>query len=399
MASYSNFSAVIWLNILAVFLITCGFMMSSFFTLFLHGRGIAINTIAYILAVGGIGAMSGSYLSGILITKKPARRCNFIQVALLGFAAIIATFPCVHSLNLYFALNCAANFCYGLFRPINQSFLFTHAAPADHPRVMALYRVAYNLGLAVATCTGGFLAAIDFSWMFLFSSFMCLSGAAVYYFSRQRLQIPPPIHYAATKHPSAKMAPASAFSKRAYIYLCLLFFIYNLLFFQTNSTYGLYLQQVYQLNLQQFGLLFVLNFLLIILVEVPLMARLKHSSQTYLAMYGSVFMGLGLCILPFSHSYAIAWLSVLLWSCGEILATSPFFVLALRFANPKATGLYLGIFQSILSLALIFAPIGGSILYSYQQSYFLWLICGIIPLLMIWGFLRLQSYERKPSSC
>ena len=64
-------------------------------------------------------------------------------------------------------------------------------------------------------------------------------------------------------------------------------------------------------------------------------------------MWGSLFLGLGMFILPFGNTMWFAALSVLLWSIGEILASSPFFVLAYRYAVPTSKHFYVGIFHSV----------------------------------------------------
>jgi MFS family permease len=390
--SYRNFSLAIWINVLAVFLIAFGFMMSSFFTLFLHNKGISTREIGLILACGGIGAMLGSYMSGLVILRlSPVR---VAQISMLGFSLVTAAFPLVNNLTLFFFLSFMGNFCSGIFQPANNLILFSHAETSEHTRVMGLNRVAYNLGLAFATSIGGFLASIHFSLFFIFSAIMSFIGALILFCFNQLLTAKPPQSIEITA-PILKQAKENFFTNYGFLLLCLLFLFYNLLFFQTNITYGLYLMQMYHMNMHDFGLLFTINFLMIVFFEVPLMTYLKKINQIFLAMWGSFFVGMGLIILPFSHSYLVAIASVILWSTGEILATSPFFVLATHFAPKNAQGFYLGLFQSTLALALILAPLLGGFFYPFHRGYFLWLGCGIISLLMIFGFLSLKRYEIK----
>lgn len=395
--NYQNFSTATWINIFTVWVGAFGMMMNSFFTLFLNKKGIPVQTIGLILACGGIGSMVGSYGSGIISAKvSPVR---LAQTALLIFSFATVCFPLVHTTLIFFFLTFAACFCGGFFRTANNLILFAHTEDVDHPRVMALNRVANNLGLACATTIGGFLASIQFSLFFIFSALMSLLSALILFKFNTLLTT-----YPTSETPNNILASAAKHSfhefcrNHAYLLLCVLFLLFNLLLCQIDMSYGLYLTQAYHISLRLFGFLFMINFLLIVLLEVPLMTYFKKANQVSLVLWGSFLVGMGLFILPFSHHYAIAMCSVLLWSMGEILATSPFLVLSLRLAHPHAQSFYVGFFQSIYSLGLILAPLLGGLIYPLQRGKVLWHSCGILSLFMIFGFLYLHYLIKKRGS-
>lgn len=395
--NYQNFSTATWINIFTVWVVAFGMMMNSFFTLFLNKKGMPVQTIGLILACGGIGSMLGSYSSGIIASKvNPVR---LAQIALLTFSFATICFPLVHTTLIFFFLTFAACFCGGFFRTANNLILFAHTEDVDHPRVMALNRVANNLGLACATTIGGFLASIQFSLFFIFSAIMSLLSALILFKFHALLTTCPTSKTLSSKALSGTKHSFHAFlTNHAYLLLCILFLLFNLLLCQIDMSYGLYLTQTYHISLRLFGLLFMINFLLIAFLEVPLMTYFKKANQVSLVLSGSFLVGMGLFILPFSHHYAIAMCSVLLWSMGEILATSPFLVLSLRLAHPRARSFYVGFFQSIYSLGLVLAPLLGGLIYPMQQGRVLWQSCGILSFFMIFGFLYLQYLIKKRSN-
>jgi predicted MFS family arabinose efflux permease len=391
--TYQNFSTATWINILAVFVMSFGLMMSSIFTLFLNQKGIGIREIGWIIATGGLGGVIGSYLYGIV--AKYSSPTRIAQLSVFLFALTMMAFPFSQHISLFFVLLFLSNFWLGFFRPANNIMLFANSSPADHLRVMALNRVAFNLGLAFATMIGTALAAINFNLFFIFSAIMSVLATILLLVYNTLLSTSEVSQNAAETNSNELKIQAHSFSRYAFILLCLLFFGYNLIFNQLRITYSLFLTQSYFLSLHSIGLLFMLNFLLIVFVEVPLMARLKMANQLLLVMWGSIFVGLGLVILPFGGGFGVAIISVFLWSIGEILASSAFFVLASRLSNPHAKHFYMGVFHSIFSIALVLAPLAGSILYPMYHGYVLWISCGIISTLMTSGFIYLKQQQKR----
>ena len=391
--TYKNFSKATWINILAVFIMSFGLMMSSIFTLFLNQKGVSIREIAWIIATGGVGGILGSYLCGSIAKRVSPTR--IAQLSVLAFAILMLIYPLIKNMSLFFILLFLANFFLGLFRPANNLMLFAHAPAAEHTRVMALNRVAFNLGLAFATSIGAFLAAINFNWFFIFSAVMALLAAIVLFAYNALLHVDINQDINAKEKLNTTNSWRMFLRQHSFIFLSLLFFCFYLMFNQTRITYSLFLTDDYHLNLRHIGLLFMINFLLVVFFEVPLMTRLRHANQISLTLWGSVFVGLGMFMLPFGHGLSWAAWSVLLWSIGEVLATSPFFVLAYRFAAPDNKAFYVGIFHSVFSASLVLAPLAGGFLYPIYHGYLLWISCGIMTVMIVLGFLYLKRQQAK----
>lgn len=390
--TYRNFSKATWINILAVFIMSFGLMMSSIFTLFLNSKGINITIIAWIIAIGGGGGIIGSYLAGYLAKYLDLTRIAQFSLFMFGVTTLLFTF--IKNVNLFFIIYFLSNLFNGLFRPANNLMLFARTEETEHPRVMALYRVAFNLGLAFATSIGSFLATIHFYWFFIFSASMAILGSIILFSFHSLLTVKYVTTIKKNQENKAKNSWELFFKQYSFLILCLLFFGSSLIFNQTRITYSLFLTEDYHLNLQQIGWLFMINFLLIVFIEVPLMTRLKKANQISLTMWGSIFIGLGMVILPFGNSLEFAACSVLLWSIGEILTASPFFVLAYRFAPEDGKSFYVAVFHSIFSTGLVLAPLVGGFLYPLYHGYLLWISCGFITTFMMLGFWYLKHKEK-----
>ncbi len=396
---YRGFAPAVWINIIGVFIATSGLVINTFFTLFLvNDRNIGLYSLGIILATGGLGAVIGSYVSGYLCDRmNPAK---IAPLGLLGFALFVVFFPFTYSVILLILLNFTTNLFLAIFRPSNFMIIFANCDVADRTRVMALYRVAYNLGISFGATLGGLLASISFILLFSFSSVM--SFAAIAMMLKYYPLLAKKIYHkemCASGKSFRQLSILTDFSKnKAFLMLSLLFLLYNVIFAQVRSTYAIYLNHIYHISLRNLGLLMLINFLLIVFFEVPMMNIFKHYKLLYLCLYGTLFLGLSYFILPFGTGCLFAATSIFGWTISEILATSPFISLALQYANPQAPALYVGIFQSISSLAMILAPSLGTFIYGFHNGDLIWYGSGIITLLMMFGFYYLLKLEHASTS-
>jgi predicted MFS family arabinose efflux permease len=396
---YRGFAPAVWINIIGVFIATSGLVLNTFFTLFLvNDRGIGLHELGLILATGGLGAVVGSYLSGYLCDRiNPAK---IAILGLFGFALFVVFFPFTRPVVLLVLLNFTTNLFLAIFRPANFMIIFANCEEADRTRVMAFYRVAYNLGISFGATLGGLLASISFTLLFCFSSVM--SVVAIFMMLKYYPLLASKVYrkeVCASGQPFKQLSILTDFSaNKAFLMLCLLFLLYNIIFAQVRSTYAIYLNHVYHIGLRDLGLLMLINFLLIVFFEVPMMNVLKNYKLLHLCLYGTLLLGLSYFILPFGTGYFFAAASIFGWTTSEILATSPFLSLAFQYANPQAPAVYVGIFQSISSLAMIVAPSLGTLIYGFHNGDVIWYGSGIITLLMIFGFRYLLKHQHATTA-
>lgn len=385
---YKGFNKAVWLNVFAVFINTFGFITGSFFALYLvNEKGFTIPTASIFMSLGAIGSIVGAYIGGRLADRHSP--VKLAQLSLFLFALGMLSFPFINIPSCIFLMLIFVNVVYSAFRPVNNIILLAHSSVVDRPRVMGMYRMAFNLGLAFSMAIGGFLAERNFSFYFFFAGTMSLIATSLFVKFQDSMQIPPSWH-PAIEEGAKKFSFWQIFQDRRFMRLCLLYLGYCLIYFQVRMTFALYMTETYHLSLMVFGYLYVINFLMVVLLEVPFMDILKRHHQINVCMWGIVFIAFGLGILPLGHGALFAAFSVFLWSLGEIFTSSPFYVLVMEYANPQAKGTYLGFFQSVMSVGSILFPIIGGFLYSIDQGKVLWFGCFFASFVLIWGFMRLK---------
>ncbi len=387
---YRGFNQAIWLNIFAAFVNTLGFIPGTFMALYLvHVKHFSVHETAILLSLCSAASMIGAAWGGMLGDRySPVKLCGW-SLLLLGIAT--ALFPFSNGTVLVLIAAALLYFIYSVFRPLNNIILMAHSTVTDRPRVMGFYRMAFNLGLSVSMVVGGFLADHDFAWYFYFSGLMSLLAAGCFSRFQGMMAIPASWHRA--KEGDIKLAKLHIFKNKPFMWLSLIYLGYCLIYYQVRMTFGFYMTGHYHLRFSTFGMLYVINMLMIVVLEVPLMSRLKHQNQIKVCMVGMVFIAIGLGMLPLYSSLIFAIFSVMLWSLGEILTSSPFYALVMDYANPRAKGAYLGFFQSLMSAGGILAQALGGFLYTIADGKLLWFSCFFGSLILMIAFMHLLKMD------
>jgi hypothetical protein len=164
-------------------------------------------------------------------------------------------------------------------------------------------------------------------------------------------------------------------------------------FFQFGSTYPLYLVDHYRLTPPLVGLMFTVNTLCIVMLEMLLVDYIKHWPLLPTIGVGCLLSCTGFGILPFGSSAAFAVLAMLILTMGEMMS----FALAAGFVANRSEaggeGLYMGWYTMTPALATVFGPAIGSAIYQVNRDA-VWICSLLVGLLTFFGFQLLASWSR-----
>ena len=162
-----------------------------------------------------------------------------------------------------------------------------------------IIRVASNLGLGVSGIIIGMLNVQKFYLLFYFSSAILLFSALYFQFfleDSKQLSI---------TQSSQTDIERKKNNKILFLILSCLFLV-GLLISQLNIAYPLYIQQTFsKIGTQAVSILFILDTLLIVFFQAPLVNRLKNFNKIILIEMGAFLMGFGMFILNFSSFFSV----------------------------------------------------------------------------------------------
>jgi predicted MFS family arabinose efflux permease len=334
-------------------------------------------SIGWLISAAGVGSMAGAYGGGVLSDRWPP--AHVLVAALTITAGSYALLMVADTLWIIALALLLIGLGEGGFRPPYNRIAMAACKSEDWARAHSVYRMAVNLAFAVAGPMGGVLANLNYDLVFAADGFTSLiaAGMLLWMFGSGS-ELGRPTAQLETARGTTLVDKASPYQDLVFGALCLSLLLSSGVHDQVKSTYPLYLNEFYRLELEEIGSLYLVNGLMVVAMQVPLAWLLKHFSNKATAWMGTLLLCGGFALLPLGSSFSLALLSLAIWTLGEIMLYPPLIAMVMRRAQQGRSGEYLGIYHGVSSFALLLSPVIGGTIYAAWSPAALWIGCGVV---------------------
>lgn len=384
--AYSGLSHSTWLLSLIMLINRSGTMVVPFMTLYLTSpkMGYTVGQAGVVFGLFGLGAFCGAYIGGKLTDKIGYYPVQLIT--LIGGGILFIVLGQMKSYSLICLFTFLVSFVGEAFRPANSTAIAFYSKEENRTRSYALNRLAINLGWAVGSATGGFLAKINYELLFWVDGITNIIAAFV------MLIFLRPINKKTYQHTIQAEAPAtSAFRDKTFMIFIIVTALFASCFFQIFTNLPVYLKKNLHLSEPYIGLLMALNGIIIAMIEMVLVYKLegKRKSMVYITA-GVTLAGLSFLLLNIPlHGAFIAFSMIILVTFGEILSMP--FMNSYWISRTHSTnrGQYAALYTMAWSAAQTLGPMGGAQLAQHAGFTILWWTIGGLSLVAAFAFRRL----------
>lgn len=363
-----------WVLAAASLVNRAGTMVVPFLILYLTtALGFSPARAGLALFVYGVASLVASPLAGRLCDRWGAERV--MLGSLFSSGVMLLLFPLARSWTAVVVASVLLSATNEAFRPANLA-LVSHIAAGERLRASyALIRLAINLGMSIGPAVGGFLATVDFRLLFWVDGATSLLAGVLLLWLGVGETRPAP---AAEKEPGAGGgAAAPVFSMPGLRNGPVLVFLLGVVltavvFFQHEGPMPLYLVRDLGLATSAFGLLFTVNTILIVFLELPLnlaMARLPHGP---VMAVGALFCAAGFGSLAFATGFGSAVATVVVWTVGEMILFPTMSAWMAEAAPADRRGEYMGLYTMAFAVAFAVGPWLGTVAYERFGGNVLW---------------------------
>jgi len=242
--------------------------------------------------------------------------------------------------------------------------------------------------MTLGPAIGGFLAAVNYSWLFPIDAATCLVAAVLLWATLSPKASSPERPAKAEEETGS----ASPWRDLPFLIYLLLTFLLASVVFQLLSTFPLTLSEQYGLSESRIGLVLAFNTVLIVLFEMVVVHRLERRSPLKVLAVGAFLACAGFGLLPFGSSFAFALVSVAVWTSGEMLTAPMSEGFVASRAAAGSIGRFMGLFVLAWSTALVTAPLAGTYVYERFGSDILWWGCGGLGFVLLGGYSALGRF-------
>ena len=138
-------------------------------------------------------------------------------------------------------------------------------------------------------------------------------------------------------------------------------FLMAVVFYQHEGAMPLFLVRDLHYRESFYGILFAVNTLLIVVLEVPLNLAMEAWSHRWTLVLGAVLFAVGFGSMAVLHSVPGLLAAAVVWTFGEMIAMPASGAYAADIAPPGRAGQYAGAYASAFSLAILVGPWAGTI--------------------------------------
>jgi MFS family permease len=144
-----------------------------------------------------------------------------------------------------------------------------------------------------------------------------------------------------------------------------------------------------------YGVAVAVNGFLVILVTIPVSNMAAKWRRFETIALSAILLGAGFGFTAFANTFPLYVVSVILWTLGEITATSVAPAVIADLSPVELRGLYQGIFGAAWGLAYFIGPLAGGWIYENWGGDALWIGCLIIGILLAFCYFALSAPARR----
>jgi predicted MFS family arabinose efflux permease len=382
----------IWVLFSATLVNKAGSMVLAFLVLYLtRSLGLSVGTAATVLLLYGAGALVAAPISGVLSDRFGPIR--IMRGSLLLSGVILLVFPLARTLTPVVILTLALSVTAEAFRPANLTIFGDLVQPEQRKAAFAVNRLAINLGMSVGPAAGGFLATVSFRSLFLVNGLTTLAAGAILAaasFPRHR-------HAADTRELEAAVSPffhpSRGYRDRRLVFFLAGVFPVAVVLFQHLSSMSVFLVNDLHFSAATYGLLFSLNCLLIVFLEVPLNIATSHWPHRRTLALGALLFGIGFGALALAWDVWSIAATVVIWTFGEMFFFPSMAAYLTDIAPASHRGEYMGLSQMVMGLAFMVGPWGGMLILARFGGKTLWGTMFLLGLGAAFIMARLEQPE------
>lgn len=242
-----------------------------------------------------------------------------------------------------------------------QAYVADVTPPEERAKGMGLVGAGFGIGFVLGPFIGGVLSRFGYRLPIFFAAFLSLLN---FFLAYKFLPEPQKHHKLETQKLSYRFIISKILNDKFLLFLYFTFFVQTFGISINYVVFPLFTKDMFKFDASHNGLLFGFIGIMGAFTQGYLIGKIsKKISEEKILIAGTFLMGTGLVGMIFSPNFLTFLIFVIIFSFGSGITTPTVVSLISRQANPEIQGVALGFGQSLSSLARVFGPSTGGLLY------------------------------------
>lgn len=364
-------------------------------TIYIHDHlGKSLSVAGVVLMCNSAATVIGNLLGGSLYDK-----IGGYKTVLIGIGTTLAALICLSIWNSwpeYIIFLVGTGLGTGIIFPPMYAMAGSVWKEGGRKAFNAMY-VAANLGVAIGSALGGFVADYSFQYIFIANTFMYFIFLCLAVFGYRGISVVNNKKMTVAHPAEVKQNQKNL---RALLILCIGYLLGWAAYVQWSTTIAAYIQELH-ISLKQYGLLWTINGALIVFGQPVIKVFIKYFAKTLkkqMLIGMVVFIGSFLAV-AYAHSFKGFVVGMIILTIGEMFVWPAVPTVAFQLAPKGREGFYQGFVNSTATGGRMLGPLaGGMLVDTYGMPMLFIVMIGLFIISFLTTFIYDHNLKEKKAA-
>jgi MFS family permease len=387
---YHEFPRLFWVVVGISFVDRIGgTLLFPFFALYITEKfNVGMTQAGVLLGMSSLFGLIGSTIGGAL-TDKFGRK-QLILFGLVFSAISTLTFGLVNDLSLLYPLMIVVGLLSSVAHPAHDAMIADILPESKRQEGFGILRVVGNLSWMIGPTIGGFVANINFFYLFVIDAVISCLVAAIVFRTIPETKPEPHAHEQSESLLQTVAGYRFVFRDFAFMGFMLAGVLMLIVYQQMYGSLSVYLRDNHATTPSGYGFLMTTSAITVVLFQFWVSRTIKYRPQFLMMAIGTIFYMIGFTLFGVVTVYALFALNIVIITIGEMIVIPTSQTIATNFAPEDMRGRYMAIFGLSWAIPSTIGPAAAGVILDNYNPNWLWYACGILCALSVAAYYALH---------
>src|SRR6266498_1643604 len=375
---YHEFPRLFWIVVLVRFVDGIGgTLLFPFFALYITQKfGVGMTEAGILLGMSSLFGLIGSMAGGAL-TDKFGRK-QLILFGLIFSAISTLSFGLVNKINILYPLVIVVGLLSNISQPAHEAMIADILPEQKRQEGFGILRVVANFAWIIGPTIGGFLASINFFYLFVIDSIISCIVAVFIYRAIPETKPEPHAHEKGESFLKTIMGYRFVMRDTAFISFIVANILMLTVYQQMYGSLSVYLRDNHGINPQGYGFLMTTSAITVVLFQFWLTRNIKNRPPFLMMAFGTIFYVIGFTLFGIVTTFVLFALNIVIITIGEMIVVPTGQALVAGFAPEAMRGRYMAVAGLSWAIPATIGPGAAGYILDHYNPNLLWYLGGAL---------------------